>query len=262
MAHQGDEESELVHHEVVEGVATITLDSPHNRNALSKRLVAQLAAHLRDAWEDPTVRGVVLTGSGTTFCSGADLREPPDTPAASGEITVPQVLDEIWHSPKTLVLRLNGHVRAGGIGLVAAADVVVAPRSATFAFTEVRIGVVPAIVAVLCARRMQPRPLAELMLTGEPFDASRARDAGLITTVVDDDALDAAVEHTLAGVRLAEPTAVRITKDLLVRLPTLSVAEGFALTEHISQDRFRSPEAAEGIAAFREKRPPSWVPSR
>src|SRR5262245_5149254 len=169
MVQPPDRTDELVHLDVTDRIATITLDSPNNRNALSRRLMAELAAHLATAWEHPEVRGVLLTATGTTFCSGADLRDPPGAEPTPGEVTVPQILTDLWRSPKTVVLQLNGHVRAGGIGLVAAADLVVAPRRATFAFSEVRLGVAPAIVAVLCGRRMQPRPLARYMLTGESF---------------------------------------------------------------------------------------------
>jgi methylglutaconyl-CoA hydratase len=250
---------ELVHYDVADRIATVTLDSPENRNALSRRLMAELAAHLATAWGDPGVRGVVLTATGTTFCSGADLREPPGSAVAPGDVSLPHLLSELWHAPKTVVLRLNGHVRAGGIGLVAASDLVVAPARASFAFSEVRIGVAPAVIAVVCARRMQARALTRYALTGEPFDARAAQESGLVTMAVDDDALDATVDGLVDQIRLTEPTAVRVTKELLVRLPALPLADGFAWAEEVSLERFRSPEAAEGIAAFREKRAPAWA---
>jgi enoyl-CoA hydratase/carnithine racemase len=259
MVQRHDQTDELVHLDVVDRIATITLDSPENRNALSRRLMAELGAHLTTAWEDPEVRGVLLTATGTVFCSGADLRDPPGAEPTSGEVTVPELLTNLWGAPKTVVLQLNGHVRAGGIGLVAAADIVVAPRRATFAFSEVRLGVAPAIVAVVCGRRMQPRALARYMLTGASFDAFAARDAGLVTLAVEDDALASTVAGLLDDVRLTEPNAVRVTKNALVRLPALSLTDGLAWAEEVSRERFRSPEAAEGIAAFREKRAPSWA---
>jgi enoyl-CoA hydratase/carnithine racemase len=259
MAPAGDHPTELVHLAVVERIATITLDSPDNRNALSRRLLAELAGHLATARDDPGVRGVVLTATGSTFCSGADLREPPGAAPAVGEITLPQVLTEMWHYPKAIVVHLNGHVRAGGMGLVAAADVVVAPARATFAFTEVRIGVAPAVIAVVCQRRMHPRALARYALTGEQFDAAEAAAAGLVTIAIDDEAAEPTVAALADAIRLTEPTAVRTTKHLLEQLPTLTLADGFTWADQVSRERFGSPEAAEGIAAFREKRPPSWA---
>jgi len=248
----------LVRLDVDDAIATITLDSPANRNALSRRLLVELVAHLATARDDASVRGVVLTATGTTFCSGADLSDPPGRGEASS-VSLPKILTEMWRYPKPIVVRLNGHVRAGGIGLVAAADIVVAPVSATFAFTEVRIGVAPAVIAVVCARRMDPRSLARYTLTGERFDAAAAADAGLVTIVADPDALDSAIADVCGSIRQTEPNAVRATKDLLVRLPTMALDDGLAWADELSQRLFRSPAAEEGIRAFREKRQPSWA---
>src|SRR4051794_2445421 len=150
------------------GVATITLDSPRNRNALSRRLVASLREALTETIADDGVRVLVLTGAGPAFCAGADLKEqsasepPPD---------VPGLLTLIWNSPKPVVARLNGPARAGGLGLVTACDLAVAPDTATFAFTEVRLGVVPAMIAVTCLRRMGPRAAAGDFLARGGFGA-------------------------------------------------------------------------------------------
>jgi enoyl-CoA hydratase/carnithine racemase len=171
-----------------------------------------------------------------------------------------EILEQLWHYPKTVIARLNGHVRAGGTGLVAAADIVIAPTTATFAFSEVRIGVAPAIIAVLCQRRMPARAASRYMLTGEVFDAEAAVDAGLVTLAVEPDELDAATERVAEAVRLTEPNAVAATRRLLVDLPAMSVGDGLRHAEAISTALFESPQAAEGIAAFREKRPPRWAP--
>jgi enoyl-CoA hydratase/carnithine racemase len=248
--------TELVKYETRAGIATITLDSPANRNALSAELISGMAGGLAEARQDAAVRGVVLTGTGTTFCAGADLKNPP---GEGRSISLPELMTEMWAYPKPLIIRLNGHVRAGGTGLVAAADIVVAPESATFAFTEVRIGVAPAMVAVVCARRMTPRALYRYALTGETFGAAAAAECGLVTIAVPDDELDTALAGVLDGVRRSESNALRATKELLVDLPALGLAEGFAHAEPISMRLFSSPEAKEGITAFREKRPPSWA---
>src|SRR5262249_42696095 len=144
-----------------------------------------------------------------------------------GRATLPEILTAMWELPKAVVLKLNGHVRAGGTGLVAAADIVVAPRGATFAFSEVRIGVAPAIIAVMCTRRMQPRALARYMLTGEVFGADEAADTGLVTMAVDADALDDAVDDLVTAIRLTEPNAVGETKALIRSLASVDLAEGF-----------------------------------
>jgi methylglutaconyl-CoA hydratase len=239
------------------GVATITMDSPRNRNALSRRLVASLREALTGAIADDGVRVLVLTGTGPAFCAGADLKEqaagepPPDVPGLVGLI---------WNSPKPVVARLNGPARAGGLGLVTACDLSVAPDTATFAFTEVRLGVVPAMIAVTCLRRMDPRAAAEYFLTGESFDARRAQEIGLINRAVPAEELDAAVGHYTAMLLRGAPEALALAKRLPREVPGLSVDEGFARMAELSAERFSSAEAKEGIAAFLEKRDPRWLP--
>jgi methylglutaconyl-CoA hydratase len=251
--------TELVRLEVEEAVATITLDSPANRNALSNQLLEELAARLRRAAEDPEVRCVVLTATGSVFCSGADLSTPGSV--ASAPVTLVDVLTLLWEYPKGTIVALNGHVRAGGIGLVASADVVLAPTKATFAFSEVRIGVAPAIIATLCGRTMSPRSLSRFMLTGEVFDAQSALDSGLLTFVGEEAELAEQLRTLSEAMALGEPTAVASTKALLRELPAMSVAEGFRHAEALSARLFATPEAQEGIAAMREKRRPSWAPT-
>ena len=171
-----------------DGVRTLTLDSPGNRNALSARLLAQLEQALRDATSDPEVRAVVLTGAGTVFCSGADLSER----GTAAPNRMPAILTSIVESPVPVIARVNGHARAGGIGLIAAADMAVAAEAATFAFTEVRVGVAPAMILVPALRVVDHRFLARTTLTGERFSASEAAAAGLLTAVTPDEtALDA-----------------------------------------------------------------------
>ena len=247
----------LVHVDVVDHITTITLDSPDNRNALSQQLLAELDEAVRGARDDNDVRAVVLTATGTTFCSGADLSGA--TSAGARAVPFVEILSTLWSYPKTVIARLNGHVRAGGFGLVAAADVVIAPTSASFAFSEVRIGVAPAVIAVLCQRRMTPRAAGRYLLTGEVFDAHTAREAGLVSVVVEPDELDAATAEIVHAVRQTEPNAVAATKRLLVDLPSLSVDDGLRQAEGISTALFGSPEAAEGIAALKERRAAAWA---
>jgi methylglutaconyl-CoA hydratase len=246
----------LVQHAADGGVATITMDSPRNRNALSRRLVTELREALTAALGDDGVRVVVLTGTGPVFCAGADLKEqaagepPPDLPGLVGLI---------WDSPKPVVARLNGPARAGGLGLVTACDLAVAPDTATFAFTEVRLGVVPAMIAVACLRRMDPRAAAEYFLTGEVFDARRAQEIGLINRAVPAEELDEAVDHYTGMLLRGAPQALAIAKQLPRTVPSMTVEEGFARMAELSADRFASDEAKEGIAAFLGKRDPRWL---
>ena len=251
---------ELVHLEVVRGVATITLDSPANRNALSRQLRAELLAHLQTALADDAVRAVLLTHTGSVFCAGMDLKE---TRAAStsdqGVNELPRLLELLQTSPKPVVVRLAGTARAGGVGLVAAADIAIAADSTTYAFTEVRIGVVPAVISVPVLPLLQPRAARELFLTGAVFDAARAVQVGLLSRAVPAELLDQEVEEVLESLRLGAPSAMAETKRLLGATPEGDLAEQYARMQELSAARFASEEGQEGARAFAEKRRPSWV---
>ncbi|MFH8898515.1 enoyl-CoA hydratase family protein [Streptomyces coeruleorubidus] len=232
-------------------VEILTLDSPHNRNALSAALVDELARALADAGQDTGVRAVVLTHTGNTFSAGADLRDPPPPEALVG------LLRQIVELPKPVVARVTGHVRAGGLGLLAACDIAAASTEATFAFTEVRIGVAPAVISLPLLPRTDPRALARYYLTGERFDAAEATRTGLLTTHAED--VDTALAPILDGLRTSAPDALAETKRLL----TTRVLETFdrdadALTA-LSARLFSSPQAREGMTAFLERRDPAWV---
>ncbi|HEX4815861.1 MAG TPA: enoyl-CoA hydratase-related protein [Nonomuraea sp.] len=251
--------TDLVHSGLADGVATVTLDSPPNRNALSTRLLAELKDRLTWALGEPDARVIVLTATGSVFSSGADLKEQR---AAGAPVTeaLPEVFTLLWESRKPVICRLNGTARAGGLGLVASCDFAIAPASATFAFTEVRLGVVPAMIAVPVLRRLDPRAAAEYLMTGETFSAARAAEIGLVTRAVPDDELDAAVAHYAELLLKGGPEALEITKRLVREVPRLSFEEGLRQMTELSAQRFTSAEGQEGIAAFWEKRPPRWVP--
>jgi methylglutaconyl-CoA hydratase len=246
------------------GIRTLTLDSPANRNALSALLLAQLAQALRDATGDPAVRAVVLTGAGTVFCSGADLSErgtdgEDDERGPAAPNAMPAILTSIVESPVPVIARVNGHARAGGIGLIAAADMAVATEAATFAFTEVRVGVAPAMILVPALRVMDRRFLAHACLTGGRFDAAAAAAAGLLTAVTADEAaLDDWVAAQAHALRQAAPGAVRATKALLRTLAPQPWSEGLAAAAETSAELFAGAEAAEGMDAFLQKRRPAW----
>jgi methylglutaconyl-CoA hydratase len=250
--------NDLVRHESSGEVTTVTLDSPANRNALSSALLTELHAALAGALDDPGCRVVVLTGADPAFCAGADLKESRATPAAAPEL-FPQILELIWDSRKPVICRVNGSARAGGIGLIAACDIAVASQSATFAFSEVRIGATPAIIAVPCLRRMSPRAAAEYFLTGEVFDAQRAVEVGLLTGAVPKIQLDEEIARYTDLLLRGAPGALGVTKTVLREAGTTPFATGLARMAEVSAARFASEECQQGMAAFAEKREPSWV---
>lgn len=252
--------SELVHLAVEAGIATITLDSPANRNALSAQLRRELLAHLSTVLADDAVRVVVLGHTGRVFCSGMDLKETRGAGVQEqGVQEVPRILSTIWDSPKPVVARVAGPARAGGVGLVSACDIAVAAEDATFAFSEVRIGVVPAVISVTVLPRLLPRAAHELFLTGETFDAARAVAVGLVNSAVPAAGLDAEVTRYVEMLRLGAPGALAATKQMLRAERPSSMAEQFARMQELSAGFFAGAEGQEGMAAFAEKRPPSWA---
>jgi methylglutaconyl-CoA hydratase len=254
----------LLHTEIARGVATVTLDSPHNRNALSSALIEQLLAALAEVTADDAVRAIVLSHAGPVFCSGADLKE---TAAAFGDGQagpVPvgrlgEVLAALWECPKPVLARVAGPARAGGLGLIAAADIAVCAAQATFAFSEVRIGVIPAVISATVLPRLSPRAVSELYLTGEVFDGSRAAQIGLVTTAVPAAELDATVGRYAAALLRGAPGALAGAKRLLRRPPAATFRDEVTELTGISVSYFHSPEGVEGITALRERRDARWV---
>jgi methylglutaconyl-CoA hydratase len=255
---------ELVHYDVDRGVARITLDSPHNRNALSIQLTGELVDRLDRAAADDDVRVIVLGATGPVFCSGADLKEQRERNVRGDDsrprFSMPEVLTKLWESPKPVIGQVQGHARAGGLGLIGACDIALAVKPATFAFTEVRLGVVPALISVTVLPRLSSRAATENFLTGESFHADRAVEIGLINAAVDEAILESEVDRYAAMLAKGGPEALRHTKQLLRRVPTLPIAQAFEEMAALSADRFASLEAREGMTAFAEKRDPSWVP--
>jgi methylglutaconyl-CoA hydratase len=162
-------------------------------------------------------------------------------------------------SPKPVIAAINGAAFAGGLGLVGASDIVVTRHDVRFSFSEVRIGVIPAIISVVCLPKLGVHHGMKLFLTGERFDGQQAVDMGLAHIAVPEDQLISSVEEQIAMINLGGPIAVQECKKLARRVPLLSIEEGFKETAEWSARMFRSEEGAEGMASFREKRKPSWV---
>lgn len=242
---------------------TLTLDRPERRNALDLDMITELRHKISSAAGSPAVRVIVLTATGSTFCAGADLAGAaalePGSFAGSAAGALGQLLAEMMDCPLPIIARVQGHVVGGGNGLVAAADLAVAADSATFAFPEVRLGVVPAVVAVACLPRLRPADARELLLTGDRVPAGRALEAGLVQRVVPAAALDDVVDGWVHSLSQGGPSAMSRTKHLLRLLPTLSRDDALGLAAQQSATTFSGTEAAEGMAARLERRPPSWA---
>jgi methylglutaconyl-CoA hydratase len=239
-------------------VAWLTLNQPERRNALSDALVAGLHDQLQRALADATVRAVVLTGAGAAFCAGADLKAG-GVQAAAGEHPFVTLLKTIWNAPKPVIARINGHAFGGGIGLAAACDLAVAADSAAFSFSEVRVGVIPAMISVVVLPKLGMHNTMWLFLTGERFSAQRAVQYGLVHRAVPAAELDAAIDEVIDMLRLGGPNAVREAKQLVRWIPTLSMDDGFRYAIQKIGELFASDEAAEGMRAFLEKRKPKWA---
>jgi methylglutaconyl-CoA hydratase len=240
---------------VTAGVATITLNRPERRNALSAEMVDGLYDFLARLMADDDVRVVVLTSTGPTFCAGADLSA--DGQSARHEFA--DLLRAILDGPKPVIARVDGDCFGGGVGLAAACDVVVAREDARFAFTEVRLGVAAAVISVVCLPKLRRADASRLLLSGERIDGRRAAALGLITEAVPRADLDEVVDGFAQQLCLGGPGALAATKRLVEVVPTLPRDEAFACATGLSKELFASAEAAEGFAAFRERRPPSWA---
>ncbi|UGT64801.1 enoyl-CoA hydratase family protein [Nocardia asteroides] len=251
----------LVRYEVAAGFATLTLDSPHNRNALSSRLVAELLAGLDAAAADDAVRGIVLAHTGNTFCAGADLSEASDAdPAIAADQRTRSmigVLRRLVEIPKPVLARIDGNVRAGGMGIVAGCDLAVAGPGSSFALTEVRIGLAPFMISLTLLPRLDQRAASRYYLTGEKFGPEVAAAIGLVTVAAEDPGAE--IARLRAELRKGAPQGLAEAK----RLVNADILAGFDRTAEELAERsasfFGTAEVREGMTAFLQRRPPSWA---
>lgn len=252
--------SEILY-EVHDGVATITLNRPEKRNALSATLVAELQQALRAGEEDATIRCIVVTGNGSDFCSGADLDTPPqNTLDRNNPNSYPEVLRSMVYHSKPIIAMVNGAAFAGGLGLIGAADIVIVNVTAVMSFSEVRIGVIPAVIAVVCMPKLGVHLAKKLFFTAERFNGRQAVEYGLAHEAVPSDQLQAKTMEYVEQMLKAGPNALLNCKQLTREVLTWDFAEGLQRTSAWSQEMFKSVEAKEGINAFQEKRRPNWYP--
>ncbi|AZG48271.1 enoyl-CoA hydratase family protein [Gordonia insulae] len=257
--------SEVVHVGVDDGIATLELDSPGNRNALGATLVEQFGSALRRVADDPGVRGVVLTHTGGTFCAGADLSEAlksgmsVEDASAHGTRSMIDLMRTILEMPKPVIARIDGHVRAGGLGLIGAADIVLAGPSCTFALTEARLGLAPSVISLVLLPRLTARASGRYFLSGETFDSATAVRLGLVTeSFATSDDLAAGQETVLAGIRRSSPQGLAASKALTTAAVLAQFEESAAARAEESASLFSSEEARAGMAAFLSKQRPPW----
>ncbi len=246
----GESPVELVSYELDDGLATLTLDSPHNRNALSQQLLEDLLAGLARAEADPEVGVVLVAARGPAFCSGADLSE-----ASSGEMSetatlIVEAQRRIVALEKPVVARVAGAVRAGGIGIVAASDIAISDEGATFALTEVRLGLAAAIISLTVHHRMNPRAASLTTLGGETFNGAQAASYGLVTEAVPADRLDETVTDICRSLALGSAQGLRESKRLLNRDLLLRIDRYGADLAEMSAQLFASPDAQAAMAQF------------
>jgi len=253
--------------EIRESCGYVTLNRPEVRNAFHAELIRELTDCFRALGHDESVRAIVLAGAGKVFCAGADanwMRASVEyTPEENyrDALRMAEMLQVIDECPVPVIARVQGAALGGGVGLIAACDIVVAADDALFAFSEVRLGIVPAVISSFVLRKIGVSHARRYFLTGERFSARRAQEIGLVHEVIPPEELDAAVEQILGEILKNGPRAVREAKALIRRLPTIPPEK---VREHCAETIARlraSEEGQEGLRAFLEKRPPRWVSS-
>ncbi len=250
-------------------VLTLTIDRPERRNAMTWEVIAGLREHLVRAKADPSVRVVVLAGAGDrAFCAGADLTgmAPRDPAGSTDEYAdhhlargwLAELFEEMWHLGKPTIARVQGWAMAGGFGLALACDIVVASEQARFGAPELNVGLWPYMVTVPMLRSMPPKKALELMLTSRVVGAEEAERIGFVTRLVPHDRLDAEVTSLAAVLASKPPGVMRLGRESFYAVLDSAATEALPYLHAMLTVTSQTAEAAEGIAAFMEKRPPSW----
>ena len=249
-----------------DGVATVTLHRPQVRNAFNDVMLAELVAVFKSlATQFPNVRVVVLTGSGSVFCAGADLNWMRKTASYSLEENLAdarqlaECMYRLYTLPQPTIARVNGAAIGGGMGLVCACDLAIAQEDATFSLSEVKIGLVPACISPYVLKKVGEGRCREFFLTGERLSAQRAKEAGLVNEVVSAEELDARLQERVNLLLANGPQALATCKSLLAAVSQLPLEEARDYTAHVISELRLGQEAQEGMAAFLEKRRPSWL---
>lgn len=242
----------------------LELNRPGQKNALSLDLMKQLTEEFKRIAQDKTVRAVVLTGQGSVFCAGADLQEMQDSVNKSHEQNLADahilydLFESAWNLPQPLLTRLQGAAMGGALGLVAVSDWVVAEPDVKFCFSEVRLGLAPAVISEFILRKVNIAQVQDLMLLAPVFNAQLALGRSLIQQISDGDQSLKELEQKISEVIQLSPLGVISTKSLLRAYVEKQSSHRDLVTQLIAQLRI-SPEGQEGVKAFFEKRSPSWV---
>jgi methylglutaconyl-CoA hydratase len=246
----------------------LSIDRPDVRNALGPAVVAEIARGLDRAATAASIRVVVLTGVGKIFSAGADLASMREQGAGdlaenrANALSMGELFHRIYHFPKPVVARVPGPAIGGGVGLMAACDVIIAAESAFFSFSEVRLGIVPALISPFCLRRLGIAATRRFFLTGEKLSASVAEKVGLVDRVVSDDALDEATRSVVDSLLQGAPGALAEAKRLVSDVAAMTPEQALPFTADVLARVRAGSEAREGVTAFLEKRSPAWSPKR
>jgi len=256
---------ETIKVEVRDRVARVALDRPEVRNAFNDVMIGDLTRALGEIGREPSIRVVVLTGNGSSFCSGADLNWMKKMKAYSVEenfrdaMQLADLMFMLYSLPKPTIARVNGASIGGSNGLVAACDIVIASHRAEFSLSEVKIGLVPACIGPYLVKRIGEAACRDLFLTGQRISADQARALGLVNDVVTHDNLDLRVDEKVSNLLTSGPRALAMSKELLSKVPSMPLEEARAYTARMIADLRCGDEAQEGMAAFLEKRKPRWA---
>jgi methylglutaconyl-CoA hydratase len=249
-------------------VARVTLNRPDRRNAFDDKLAAELAEAFEELGQDGAIRCIVLAGAGPSFCAGADLRWfAPETPVSEGQAMqdaqgLVRMFRAIDECPCPVIARVHGPTLGGGVGLVATCDIAVATQDSTFALSEGRLGMVPAVISPYLLRKSGESFARRYCLTGEPFPAEVAQRFHLVHDVVSHERLESRVADLTAAILKLAPHATRQSKALLRRLMTMSHGDHWSACTQANVEARLSNEAKEGLRAFLEKRSPAWERQR
>lgn len=247
------------------GVATLTLNQPERHNALSPAMIGELTIAADILGHDETVRAVVLTGAGQSFCAGGDLTWMRAQMAADRATRMAEarklalMLNALNELPKPLIGRINGNAFGGGVGMMSVCDVAIGVETARFGLTEVRLGLIPATISPYVLARMGEAKARRVFFSARLFDAAEARDLDLLARIVPADGLDAAIDAEVKPYLSAAPGAVAASKALARALGPRIDAAVIDDTIRRLADTWEQPEAQEGVAAFFEKRKAGWM---
>ena len=250
---------------IEEKVGTITLARPDIRNAFNNQMIDELLEALKILSEQDQIRVLVITGQGKAFCAGADLsymsqmKDNTYDQNLDGALKMAEVMHNLYRFKHPTVAIVNGATIGGGVGLVAACDIVVAAHLSEFSFSEVKIGLVPAVISPFVIKKVGEANTRYLFLSGERISADRAREYGLVTEVVTRELLNSRVEQILRMLMSSGPQALSAVKELIHRVSDITLSDSTSFTAELIAKLRVSEEGQEGMNAFFEKRRPNWA---